>query len=304
MRFIGLIIVIIIIIVVVYNGFLWASKNLNLSEVFYLPSGQSTSSAVESKKQTAPKIRIDTSPKTSEPTKSPVTVTPPQGFTVGELSPHYRKVRITSVYPSYSSRSPRILSLRANLSGNDTVEVSGWRLKNNKNSEVVIPQAMYLYNPFSFLGNQSDIILSANHIINVYFPRSPLGKNLRLNKCTGYLNNNYETKPSFPNNCPSVKRSEIASFPGECQSFILSLRRCEEPTSNELNSFTSSNNLACHDFLGEINYRGCYNRYSSDADFLSREWRVWLNKGFNLDSLHDRVLLFDEEGLLVNEYIY
>lgn len=304
MRYIGLIIVIIIIIVIVYNGVLWASSSLNLSEIFYLPSGRATSSAVESKKQTTPKIRIEISPKTSEPTKSPVTVTPPQGFTIDELSPYYRKVRITSVYPSYSSRSPRIFSLRANLSGNDSVKVSGWFLKNNKNNKVIIPQAIHLYNPFSFLGNQSDIVLSANHTVNVYFSKSPFGNNLRLNKCTGYLNNTYEAKPSFPNNCPSVRRSEIVSFPGECQSFILSLRRCEEPTGNELNLFTLPNNLACHDFLGEINYRGCYNNYSSDADFLSREWRVWLNRGFNLDSLHDRVLLFDEKGLLVSEYVY
>ena len=64
---------------------------------------------------------------------SKVQPVPPVGFTVSDLSPYYKKVRVGSVRP------PKGLDLgsfeiRGESSLKEGVNVSGWRIKNNKNN--------------------------------------------------------------------------------------------------------------------------------------------------------------------------
>ena len=94
------------------------------------------------------------------------------------------------------------------------------------------------------------------------------------------------------------------NFSGRCQSFILSLGSCEEPTPSELNEYSVENDLGCRSYLDTLNYTGCYRTYRYTANFFSNEWRIWLNQAMPFDQQHDRVLLFDRNGLLVNEYVY
>ena len=299
MRAIGLIIVIIIIIVIVYNGVLWLSNNLSLGEIFYLPSGQSTSSAVETKKQTAPKIRIDTSPKISEPTKSSVTVTPPQGFTATDLSPDFGKVEVTSVRRPSSLGAGGGFTLRADFTLGELLDVTGWRIKSN-DGEITIKGSISSVPPV----NLARIILRPRTSAVFYTDRQSFVKNVELNKCTGYLNNNYDLNPRLPNNCPRPDRSETINFSGECQSFIRSLSSCEQPTSTELNRFTRPSNILCHEFLEDLNYGNCIREHSGDPDFYSYGWRIWTSDRLPFDRKHDRLLLFDGNNLLVDEHIY
>ncbi len=65
----------------------------------------------------------------------------------------------------------------------------------------------------------------------------------------------------------------------------------------------------CYDVLSTINYQGCYEKNHAGKNFLSNEWWIWLGKYSQpqvniFDPLHDRVLLFDANGKLVDEYIY
>ncbi len=101
-------------------------------------------------------------------------------------------------------------------------------------------------------------------------------------------------------NCPSVSRSEISSFTGLCQDYILSLGSCRLPSPNVLLPYFDE---ACKTFLNNLNYSGCFQKYRSDKDFLGREWRVWSGTKF-LDDRHDQLLLFDNKGLLVDDYSY
>lgn len=306
------IIVLIVVVLVIGAAYYGVAQVLNLlGNVFYTPQYRAEEVAVYVYEQEyvtpAPKQLPITRDEPEEPprvisSRRP-SVTPPSGFTVDEISPYYGAVTISSVRSSYSLQYPRIFSLRAGYSVGEGISISGWRVRNNKNNEIVIPQGVNLYDPLRIQG-QSDIVLDSNHTVQVYFSKSPLGRNVRLNKCIGYLNNIYEFNPPFPKSCPSIDRKEIVSFSGECQSLALSLGRCEEPSNKKLSTFFEPSDLACRAFLGKINYRGCYDRYLQDADFLTREWRVWLDKIFLLDPRHDRLLLFDTQGLLVDEYVY
>jgi len=183
------------------------------------------------------------------------------------------------------------------------INISGWSIKSNKGDLLEIPQAVNDYDPFGST-EPSDIILNSGDYLNLYSSKSPTAKNLRLNKCTGYLNNIFTFDPTFPKSCFRIDRDEITSFTGACQSYILALRTCEEPSSTDINKFQDPLDAGCRELLRGLNYRGCYDHYYLDTNFLSKELRVWLDKDFSLDPQHDRLLLFDKEGLLVDEYTY
>lgn len=221
----------------------------------------------------------------------------PQGFTENDLSPYFHKVRIGGASPGSDFYYGQI-TLYANLSGPDGVNVSGWLLQARDGSQF-IPRAVNIYDP---VGQpvESDIYLKVSDQVYIYSPQSAVGLNLRLNKCIGYLENNNHFTPSLPLNCPYLDRSEVSGFSGKCQDYILSLGGCRLPDSNPL---VPENDYACRSFLDTINQRGCFERHRNDQDFLSHEIRVWSGSRF-LDERHDRLLLLDKQGLLVDIYSY
>lgn len=225
----------------------------------------------------------------------------PSGFVREQLSPYFKKVKISSAYVSSWSTTPAQISLSSALK-EEAVNITGWRLKSNK-KEMTVPQAVNVYDPFGFWP-QEDIIIFENSFINIYSNKSPLNKNLRLNKCTGYLENIYDFDPALPQNCPSVSRSEIVHLSGECQSYILSLWGCKLPETSFYNTLLGSDSgNACRAFLNTISHGSCFQKHRYDSDFLSNEWRIWMNWNI-LDPQHDRLWLLDKNGLLVDEYIY
>jgi len=230
----------------------------------------------------------------------------PAGFTRSQLSSYFGKIRISAQYNSFYTYNPSEFQIYSSLSSAEKVNITGWRIKTN-NGEIIIPQAVNVYEPFG-LNAQGDILLSASNYVHVYIGKSPIGKNFRLNKCIGYLQNDYVFFPQLPQNCPQPSRSEISYLSGQCQSYISSLWGCVVPDKDSESFYASvggSNreNVECRAFLDTINQKGCFQKYRWDSDFLSNEWRVWVNK-YILDSQHDRVLLFDNQGLLVDEYTY
>lgn len=223
----------------------------------------------------------------------------PEGFTLEQLSPYFKKIRIGSVSPG-SPRSYGQVYLTTNLKEGEAVNVTGWLIKGKRGSHF-IPQAVEVYGPLG-LTSPGDIVLKKGHILNIYSSKSVIGQNLRLNKCTGYLENLFDFIPALPRDCPKTysDRSELYEFSGQCEDYVRSLGVCRMP---EMNFLWLTGDSKCRDFLDKVNYRGCFDKYRPEADFLSREWRVWTGSRF-LDERHDRVLLFDKNGLLVDERGY
>ena len=269
-----------------------------LTSLFTAPTGTPPTSSVETPPPLPP-----------EPPPPPPALGPPSyiypsqipaGFTLSQLSPHFRKVRIASVSPGFRGGYARI-ELSAYLE-EGSINITGWRLEGNRDAKV-IPKAVPVYFPFG-LPTEGDIILKSGDFVRIYSTSSsPLGQSVKLNKCFGYLENHYRTDPPFGARCPAIERpSVIYTFTGQCQSYIFSLGSCEESTSNPPVPLTD---YGCREYLKRFNYKGCFDLHRNDADFLEREWRVWLGLNTNfLDFEHDRVLLFDRQGLLVDQYIY
>jgi hypothetical protein len=230
-------------------------------------------------------------------------VTPPVGFTEDQLSPYYQQIAVSSVRPSGNNDDSNELSLQPSWSVNLGINVTGWRIKTNK-GEAKIPNAVSDYVPWAAPVYQ-DIVLEKGGTLTVYGFYNTVIRyyNLRLNKCTGYLNSLEGYIPNLPNNCPNFTRSDVFQLSGQCQNFLTNLSSCRVPTASEVNALSGPDNN-CHSLLLQVNYKGCYDRFRRDLNFFSNEWRTWLTQKLPLDPDHDRVLLLDKEGLVVNEYIY
>jgi len=228
-------------------------------------------------------------------------ITPPDGFTREQISPYYGKIAISSIsFPSlYSPYSRIAVTSRTN----DRINVSGWLIQSKWTTLPEIPMAIDDYQAIG-ANFKNNIVLKANETVNIYSNRSPVGQNFRLNKCTGYLNNYYNFQPALPKSCPALDKGESYLFSSACQNFVRSISGCRVPTANEINRFSAPGDSLCRAFLDKINYGGCYQENRSDPDFFGREWRVWLGQNFDFDRRHDRLFLFDENNLLVDEYSY
>lgn len=248
-------------------------------------------------------VRRTTTPPVSAPTVSaPPAVrapTPPDGFSVDDLSSYYDKVRISSVQRPDRYGIGGEFTVRADASVSSGVDVTGWEMRSNLGSFVIFG-ANAAVGPV----NQSRIMIRPNTSAVFYAAWSAFVKNIELNACTGYLNDLYSPSPKLPANCPRPARSELVSFSGECQNFINSLSSCEVPNPVELNRFTVSRDVSCRAFMNNFTYEGCMRNYRNLSNFYSYGWRVWLGTELRFDPYHDRLFLFDGGGKLVDEYVY
>lgn len=265
-------------------------KSLKLSDVFHyfgkskqVVNSEKTPSTISSKK----------------PSISPDEI--PFGFSQEKLSPYFKKVKLEIAKTVGNQK--QFVFLKTNLQNKEKVNISGWQLKTNSQISTPILWGIKYYDPFGY-SKKEPIVLEAGDFAYLYFADSPVGQNFRLNKCSGYLNNSFQFNPPLPKNCPFPSRREFSFLSGRCQSFILSLKQCDTVSPAEIRTFSRPEELSCRIYLEEFNYKSCYNEHYLDPDFLSHEWRIWLNRPLQLDPEHDRLLLFDEKGLLVDEYIY
>ena len=181
--------------------------------------------------------------------------------------------------------------------GNQSVDVTGWKIQGNVGS-FIIPKAVEVYHP-SGLSPDSNIVMQPGDRLYIYTNNSPISRNFMVNRCVGYLENEIAFNPPLPLLCPQIDRQDIIQLSGECQNYLISLGVCETPEQNH----PTWSDYNCAQKLKDINYRGCYEKYGADDDFLTGEWRIWGGGSF-LDSQHDLIRLINKQGLIVDDYIY
>lgn len=298
-----------------FSSFVAATKpreNVNVSgpTITYVSSARPSSANVPSQiiqttfpvKTSSYKVTLPT-PKQTLTFLSNLGYSLPSGYIRAEISPFYQKVRISSASPSLFSNYPSQIRLYSYFSRtNERIDITGWKIKSNK-KEITIPQAVNLYDLSGFSAD-ADIVLNPNSYVDIYSNTSAVNRNLRLNKCSGYLENDFSFLPALPKNCPLISRSAISSLSGQCQSYIMSLNSCQIPSISVYNSFPGGDDgNKCRAFLGNLNYNSCVKEHRNDADFYLNDWKVWANQSI-LDAQHDTIKLFDSAGLLVDQYIY
>jgi hypothetical protein len=227
----------------------------------------------------------------------------PAGFTRKQLSPYFGQIKLSSVTGSTFGNT-NMLQIYSSLPQGTKVDITTWHVKGNR-TDVAIPGAVNDYNPYS-LNTDNDIVISQGSVVSVYQGTSPLSRNFRLNECTGFLQNTYNFNPAIPQNCPQLyNRSDIVGFAGFCQTYILSLGSCQLPSVAFVNSLPGSiDGNICQQYLSTLTVNSCYDKHFSDVNFLSNNWVVWINQVNAFDPQHDTVYLYDNKGLLVDQYVY
>jgi hypothetical protein len=218
----------------------------------------------------------------------------PPGFTAAQLSPYFHLVRFNIVGTTEIS-----LTAPWTNGGQMPIDITGWEIKTNRGGEYV-PQAVNLYNPAA-VPVEKDIFLTPgdNDFVNFYSNSSPV--NLRLNECMGYLNQTNQFTPPLTSNCPPVNQSQISTFTGACQNYILSLG-CQPV--NFASPQIPLTDYACQDYLkNNFTYDSCIRNHAADQNFLSNEWHIWMGSS-PLDLYHDNAELLDRNGLVVDTYSY
>jgi len=240
---------------------------------------------------------------TAQPVQPPLPVVDPseipQGFTLSQLSPYFHKVRLAGV------ALPGEITLSAALDEGASVNITGWLVKARQGGQFV-PRAINIYDPTGY-GPETDINLKPNDTLYMFSSVSAIGKNFRLNKCIGFLENENDFTPGIPGYCQPLYKdySEISAFTGKCQDYISSLSSCTPPDIDYGSTEIPQDDYACKSYIqNNIGFRGCFNKYRSDADFLTNDIWAWTGNDHVFDERHDRVFLFDKAGLLVDEYSY
>lgn len=308
--FIILLILIVVASITLYHAGSFSKSNPSFGSLFAAPSGTksffdlfkvSTSSTPLVGPTPPPATTIGpaagspSSPTATSPT--PNAINPqdiPPGFTAAQLSPYFHQIRFGSV--SYGPSGQ--ISIMTSFSQGQSVDVTGWEIHANYGGEY-LPQAVNIYDP-SGLAAPSDIRLKPGDILNLYATSAPT--NLRLNECTGYLNDTNQYSPQLPNNCPYLDRGAVQYFTGACQNYLSSIGACQQ--ANLGDPRIPQNDYSCRDYIANhFTYHSCFEDHEADANFLSNEVRAWMGAS-PVDQFHDRVLLLDRAGLLVDIYTY
>jgi hypothetical protein len=222
----------------------------------------------------------------------------PAGYTAAQLSPFFHQVHLAGVSAANAYYYGTITLSTYSLNASDTIDVTGWQIKSQRSGEY-IPQAINYYDP-SGLAVPSDIILKSGDAVYLYSSSAPF--NLRLNECIGYVAHVANFMPALPANCPYVDRSQIESFTGVCQNYILSIGGCQAP--NMASPQIPQTDYACQNYLeNHFTYRSCVADHENDPNFLSNQVWVWMGNNV-VDQYHDTVTLLDRNGLLVDIYSY
>ncbi len=281
-------------------------KSPEMTQFLSLPTPPSGGSSREVLAPSAPKDVLNSTGQTGtayvSPQSSVNNVTPPKGYTNTQISPFYHKVRIGSFSPARSTYSKGSMTFYVPYDTKEIIRITDWQVRANSGFNFSVPKGVNDYNPAGGVAID-DILVRAGDRIEFYTTAPAFVYNVKINKCMGYLNNHFTTEPAFSNSCPSsFNRGDIVDFSGQCQNFLSSaLWGCKEPT----NSDYGKTSAQCIRYLEERSgYSNCYKKNRSDIDFYSNTWRIWMNGPFAFDTEHDRAILLDGDGKVVDEYIY
>jgi len=259
-------------------------------------------------------------------------------------SPYYGQISIGrgNARQVYQPREEYI-TLTTSRRNQSSIDITGWLLENGDGNKlqrvgsgtfvegravrVAIPQGTVLLQvgqapimgPVVLNPGDRAIVttgaLSGRDLVNASF---------RTNKCSGYLENitGANFTPRLSRNCPLADaRPEAGRLEDACYSYLSRLRRCHTPemdpyvvrdrrdgnyvVSHHLDRQTGFSNQCLAYAERYLNYSGCVRAHVNDSDFLENEWRIYLNRPFELwGESREVITLYDNHGRLVDQLKY
>ncbi|OGZ30259.1 MAG: hypothetical protein A2931_04580 [Candidatus Niyogibacteria bacterium RIFCSPLOWO2_01_FULL_45_48] len=228
---------------------------------------------------------------------------PSDGNGASEPSSEKNAVKTVRIYTANyraEKQDEEYIEISADYSNTEPVNISGWRLENRDKDYFIIPKGASL--PYTAQVNiQGDIKLSPGEKAIIITGKSPFNTSFRPNICAGYFNRLYEFKPRLPEDCPDPdKEAGVSAQNNACFSYLKTLSKCQTPN---LSSAPSDVNFACREFVEQrLNYAGCVEAHKNEAEFFSKEWRVYLEQNEEAwSNVRETIKLFDQNSNLIAE---
>lgn len=223
------------------------------------------------------------------------------------VSPWLGKIKISS-FQLFAVSPNFLLILRPNFSEDTPISVTGWRIKSKITGEATLRKGIERYRPAFATEAIDNILVSRSDTVYVSGGESPIsrGINFKPNTCFGYLKQFYPALPdSYSCSQDQPRIEEVSNLSPGCQEFILNKINYSSCTVPDMGAVATNQECVSYvnNTLTGFNYQGCYNQHSAETNFLRNEWRVYLNTSLG-HYLHDTITLYDQNGLVVDTYIY
>lgn len=224
------------------------------------------------------------------------------------VSPFQGTARISTVrYSEADVEEEYIIISSGGFSGFDggkdkVVSLDGWTIENNKGERHAIPPAANI--PSLDLASRP-IQLNAGNEVLIITGDSSFGSSFRENICTGYFNESHSFSPVLEESCPEFSKEDILGqkLNAACVDVIDRSQRCRQVIIGYEDSAAGNDCIAF--VQSHLNYAGCVKDNKDAERFFTGRWRVFLKMSQKLwDPLHDRAILRDKDGLIVDEYSY
>ena len=199
-------------------------------------------------------------------------------------------ISAASVYPN--NPATEYITLQNNdYENKQKADISGLKLKNGANMIATIGRDEY--------GNS--IALGYGESAAIVTGTSPLGKNFKINKCSGYLNQQNNISPGIYG-CSSLSSLPLPrNLNSKCLNYIGGLG-CSSPNIN----FNTGIDNDCIAFITQhASYAGCVADHGKDSDFDKHEWRIYLGRGEEMwANRNETIQLLDSSGKVITQTSY
>ena len=226
----------------------------------------------------------------------------PAGYSV-----YSQHIRIGNVAYSDSGTlaSEYIYLYNADSGKEISISISGWTVENSRGNHYAIGNGYAI--PF-FDAAAVSIRLRPGDGAYIHSGSSPIGISFRENRCTGYFNETHSFTPSLSGSCPRYDVSKMLQFSDACIRYIENAQNgCRVPQISGIESgVLNETNDDCSTFISEnLNYDGCVKNFRNATDFARPTWHAYLQRTQKLwRGLHDKIILRDDQGLIVDAYQY
>ncbi len=220
--------------------------------------------------------------------------------------------------------------------GNSPIDISGWRLQNNKSARAypvggnyvhyasdvgIIPQGAKVLSPSGASavadivlnpGDQAIVVSGGPGNISPYTLTS-----FKENECTGYLSETVNFPSGQQDSCVYPYNELGANnLDLQCQNFIKSMSSCHTPKYNSVDynhqvcdgcvDGTAGLSSMCVAYIkAHYSYSGCLASHENDQNFEGRVWHVYLYRPWEMwASSNETIFLYDSSGKLVTSTSY
>lgn len=221
--------------------------------------------------------------------------------------------------------------------GRESVDITGWQLRNGKDKRAYDIGGSLKYFPAdtAFIGQAATFVSSSglNKFQNVVLKESETAiittgsvgsqvpykiVSFKENICSGFLEDlpEYTFTPPLERNCPRpADEPGVNALDTECRKFIERMASCRTP---EFNTRDREGEIcyncvdgrllssSCVAFIkNHFNYGSCIANHANNLNFSGRTWRIFLGRGWEMWAEdYETIMLFDQLERLVDERSY